>query len=215
MEITSSKPYFRWLKINLNPKKWLDINLDRLSKQIAQIQNLVVSATADELHAAPPMEAAWMWYPEGDPTQSVSADTCYFIRPIIIPNKKLESAELIAWADDIAKLYVNGKSVFTVDYGDAPKQRNVKEYLHPEQNILAVEAKNFMPGAACVVLELRLTYSDGTKETITADNLWRVTKQNVPNWVNTLPSPVDTNWIEIKVLGKGLISPWAVRIDWP
>jgi hypothetical protein len=202
-----------WLRSNKYPD--LDVNLDRLLQQIAQLQNLITSASAGELQAAEPMEAVWMWYPDEDPTQAASIGTFYFVRSVTIPEKELVLAELIGWGDDTAKLFVNGTHIFTAVFRGAPKQKSIKEYLHPGQNIIAVEATNLIPSSACVVLEIRLTYADGSKEKLTCDDKWRVTKQVIPNCVTTMPSAEDKNWIPVKLLGKGFISPWGVRIDWP
>lgn len=211
-EIYSEYPQL-WLRSNKYPD--LDVNLNRLISQISQLQYYAVKATAGELQAPKSMEAVWMWYPQGDPTKITEMGTYYFIRPIPIAEKELKSAELIVWADDIGKVYLNGQELFTVTFRDIPKQISVKGFLKPGQNILAIEAMNGLPTFAGIVLELRLVYANGKQETITCDKQWRVTERRISNWFNRLPSASDKTWVPVKLLGKGFISPWASKIDWP
>jgi hypothetical protein len=202
-----------WLRSNKYPD--LDINLNRLILQIAQLQSYIAKAAAGELTAPKAMEAGWMWYPQGDPTKLTEMGTYYFIRPITISEKELSSAELIVWADDIGKVYLNGNELFTVTFRDIPKQISVKGFLKPGQNILAIEAMNGLPTYAGLVLELRLVYTNGKKETITCDKQWRVTDRRISNWFNRLPLATDKTWVPVKLLGKGFIAPWSLKIDWP
>jgi hexosaminidase len=222
-----------WLRNNKYPE--LDFNLERISQQIAQLQNMIVTASAGELDAVKPMEAVWMWYPDiqttgttdtgvqksnspavslpTEPTQSASTGTFYFIRPIDINKKGLQSAELIIWSNNEANLTINGTQVVRVMRREPPQQVQVKELLSFGQNIIAVEATNMRSGPVGLVLELRLTHTDGTKETITGDELWRVSNQLIPDWYKSVPLVTDPNWVAVKILGKGLIPPWSSRID--
>ncbi|MFB3896448.1 MAG: glycoside hydrolase family 20 zincin-like fold domain-containing protein [bacterium] len=202
-----------WLKSNKYPD--LDINLNRLVLQISQLQNYIAKATAGELQTPKPMDAVWMWYPQGEPTKLTEMGTYYFIRPISILKKELSTAELIVWADDFGKVYLNGQELFTVSFRDNPKQISVKGFLKPGENILAIEAINGLPTYAGLVMELRLIYADGKKETISGDKQWRVTDRRISNWFNHLPSASDKTWVPVKLLGKGFISAWSTKIDWP
>ncbi|MCX7918340.1 MAG: beta-N-acetylhexosaminidase [bacterium] len=202
-----------WLRNNKYPE--LEVNLNRLQLQISQLQDYITKSIAGELQAPKPMEAVWMWYPQGEPTSITEMGTYYFVRPITILKKdEIKSAELIVWADDYGKVFLNGQELFTVTFRDIPKQISVQELLKPDLNILAIEAVNALPTYAGLVLELRIEYSNGRKEMITGDKHWRVTDRRISGWYNHVPSAREKHWVPVKLLGKGFISPWKTKIDW-
>lgn len=196
-----------WLRRNKFPK--LGDNMIRLHGEIALLQDYITRALRGELSGEKPPWGQWFWYPDEDPTKETEEGTRYFVR-ILNLKETPEGGEIQCWADDKALVYINGQRTINVAYGDRPKTREITSRLKKGRNILAVEGYNAV-GAAGILLEIRITFSDGSVLHVTGDEEWRTTDKEVKNW-NTRP-PKGKNWTNIKLLGTGLIQPWDF-IDW-
>lgn len=196
-----------WLRSNKHPM--LNNNLDRLHRQIAEAQRLVTLAQTGELTSQPEPDAVWFWYPDDDPRTLSSEGTRYFIRSFDLSEAPV-SAELRCWADDRAVVFINGEEISPTVYGSPPVRKRVEGALKKGRNYLAIEGFNSI-GAAGILLELRIRLPGDEIVKITGDEDWRVAIEPGLNWQSSLPE--DANWIPVKLLGKGLITPWQF-LDW-
>lgn len=196
-----------WLRYNKYPK--LDFNLERLQKQIAHLQKLIVLARSGELTAYAEPEAVWFWYPEPEPTRKASKATKYFIRVIQL-DKDPVFAEIKFWGDDRARVFINGEKVGEASWGNPPAVFNVLPFLKKGRNYLAVEGFNAV-GAAGILLHLDIRFQDKTKLVITGDEQWFATEKVKSKW--TTSRPKGKRWKTVSLLGKGLIEPWTF-LDW-
>ncbi|MBN1900441.1 beta-N-acetylhexosaminidase [Candidatus Sumerlaeota bacterium] len=196
-----------WLGRNKFPK--LDDNMTRLHGEIAFLQDYIVRALRGELTGERPPWGQWFWYPDENPAVETEEGTRYFVRAV-----NLEELPAIAtiqgWADDKATVYINGHRTLSVGYNDRPRNREILSRLKKGRNILAIEAYNSI-GAAGILLEINLEFSDGSKLQITGDEGWLTTDKEIKNW-NIRP-PKGRSWKKIKILGTGLMQPWDF-IDW-
>jgi hexosaminidase len=196
-----------WLRRNKFPK--LDFNLERLQRQVSELQNLISLTLAGNLSVQPVPESVWFWYPEEEPTKETKEGTRHFLRVFDL-NEAPRSAQLKCWADDKATVLLNGKKVFEVTYYDAPVTKHVGRFLRKGKNYLALEGYNAI-GAAGILLELTVSFSDGTTMRITGDKQWRAAQRVKGGWATA--EPKGRKWQQVKLLGKGLIKPWD-SIDW-
>jgi hypothetical protein len=196
-----------WLRRNKFPK--LEDNMIRLHGEIALLQDYITQALRGELSAEKPPWGQWFWYPDEDPTKETGEGNRYFVR-ILDLEEKPEAAAIQCWADDKAQVYINGDRTVSVEYGDRPKTRDITSRLKKGRNILAVEGYNAI-GAAGILLEIRITFSDKSVLQVTGDEGWLTTDKAVKNW-NT-KAPKGRSWTNIKILGTGLVQPWDF-IDW-
>lgn len=196
----------QWLSRNKFPK--LDFNIDRLYRQVGQLQSLLNEADNGTLRAEQPPTGTWMWFPDPDPKTKSTTSTNYFVRLIDVP-AGLNSAELRIFADESARVYINGKRAARATYGGGLVVKDVKDMIRPGKNYIAIEASNTY-GAAGLLLSLAIS-SPGGDTVLTGDDHWRVTKTKRPTWMTELPRGKD--WLPVKLLGSGLVPPWE-NIDW-
>ncbi len=196
-----------WLKRNKFPK--LDFNLERLQKQVAELSGLITLAVARNLYAYREPEAVWFWYPEEERTRGAARGNKYFMRVINLDQEPV-AAKIKCWADDKAIVYINGKKALETITRAPAVTANVRHFLKKGKNHLAVEGQN-RRGAAGILLNLDIKFSDDTALVITGDEDWRASNRSKWRWKTR--DPKGKAWEEAKLLGKGLIRPWN-SIDW-
>jgi len=200
-----------WMRHRKYPR--LEFNLARLQGQVAAYQNFIDRSLANELRRSPDPWGAWFWYP--DPKQTTPTDPTelgdvYFVRAYSL-DALPTAARVKCWADDRARVYVNGQKVLTAAYGDDPREASVAHLLKKGENIIAVEGHNDV-GAAGIILEMTLRMPDGSERRLTADGDWRCTMAKVPkDWATTAPS--GEGWTTPRIYGHGMIKAWDF-IDW-
>ncbi|MBX7244716.1 MAG: family 20 glycosylhydrolase [Candidatus Sumerlaeaceae bacterium] len=195
-----------WLRRNKYPK--LDFNIDRLYKQVGQIQNMIDLCQAGLLRAEQPPDGTWMWYPEADPKTKTTTATTYFVKTVDLPSDVV-SAEMKLFADDGCRIWINGKRAARATYGSGAIAKNVADLFKKGKNFVAIEANNGY-GAAGILLTIDIVTPDG-KVRVTADESWKTSQKEHLNWKTTNPTHKD--WVDVKLLGKGLVAPWT-EIDW-
>ena len=142
----------------------------------------------------------WVWYPEGKPKQSAPPETRWFRKEIILPERKMRSAECLISADNEFVLTVNGKQAGSSNGSDAwrsPKKMDIAKYLTVGSNVLVIEAKNggSQPNPAGLIGRVQIEFNQGDPLSDCIDGTWQASKDS-------------RAWESAKVIGKFGDSPW-------
>jgi len=131
--------------------------------------------------------AQWIWH-TGDPPFNAPAGKRWFSRTLELTTP-FTTAELAVTADDRFTLFINGKqaaaSPARPDAWKTPVRRDVTSLLTRGKNILYAEAENLKPGAAGLIVWLRVVRADGSAETIVSDQSWRTSATPPGDWKNS------------------------------
>ncbi|MYS21836.1 family 78 glycoside hydrolase catalytic domain [Streptomyces sp. SID4948] len=172
-------------------------------------------------HAKAPVlrlsDANWIWYAEGDPSDSAPAGTRYLRRSFELPSgAQISSAEAQFTADDSFTLYVNGvEAVSSPRVADSWRTASVVDiapYLHAGTNVLAVEATNSVQGPAGVLGSLHFEGTAAPTDLVT-DTSWRASNSADDGWQQ--PGYDDSAWpqaLEAAHYGAG---PWGTSVSIP
>uniref|UniRef100_A0AAU2A2L3 alpha-L-rhamnosidase n=1 Tax=Streptomyces sp. NBC_00093 TaxID=2975649 RepID=A0AAU2A2L3_9ACTN len=143
-----------------------------------------ISAPAD-LTDAPSFEGgSWIWFPEGDPTNSVPAATRWFRGRAQLPDG-ITSATLAITADNVYAVSVNGVEVahtdLDTDHEDwrRPAVIDVLDQVRTGDNVIAVSATNATVGPAGLIAVLVVRTAAGEQKVFT-DGSWKATNQEPP-----------------------------------
>ncbi|MFJ1969359.1 alpha-L-rhamnosidase [Streptomyces sp. NPDC087903] len=162
---------------------------------------------------APSFEgSAWIWFPEGDPTNSVPAETRWFRRTADLP-EGITAATLAITADNVYAVSLNGTEVAHTDLATdhdgwrRPAVVDVLAQVRSGQNVLAVSATNATVGPAGLVAVLTLHTASGEQKIVT-DGSWKSTDEEpADNWRE---SPFDdSRWPAAKVAATWGAGPWG------
>jgi hexosaminidase len=195
-----------WMRHCKYPK--FDINLDRLQQQLAAMQRLVATAQSGQL-ALTDDKVAWIWTREGNPAEWAPEGTRYFVR--VLPMDRLPVfARIKCWADDRARVFVNGHPVLEARREMAPIVTDIRDNITTGVNLIAVEGYNWQ-GEAGIALEIELQHADAETTTITGDDAWLAAVTARDNW--TTNTPDEDSWSKAMVLGRGLMPPWGL-VPW-
>src|SRR5690349_2574497 len=120
--------------------------------------------------------ASWIWTPEA--TTPVAPAEPRAFRKTLTSTKQAVSAEISITADDLYALYVNGKLLGSTTGADNEWQqaRRFQTALDPARNVIAVRTNNGAGSPAGLLAVIRVTYADGTTETINTDASWKASK---------------------------------------
>lgn len=156
-------------------------------------------------------EVKWIWASRVADNQTIYARKTFTLSHL--PSR----AVVYLTADDFFTLYVNGRELAH----SAPEPGNifvwrqvhavqVKPYLHPGKNVIAIRALN-VGGPAGLIVELM----GDNKPILTTDGSWRVTTQaDLPsNW--TGPDYEDSSWPKATVEANLGDPPWTDLNGWP
>lgn len=113
--------------------------------------------------------AEWIWFPgEVSKHPDISFDrTLKFDKPV-------KSAVISTTADNILKLYLDGKQLVDSDDWQIINDVDLTALLKPEGSLLHIEATN-LDGPAAFMAVINVTFTDGTTETIASNPDWPVT----------------------------------------
>jgi alpha-L-rhamnosidase len=159
-------------------------------------------------------DASWIWYPEGDATNSVPAGTRYFRRTFDLPaGLPISSAELQITADDSFTVYVNGtetaSSPAVANSWSTASIVDVSAELKPGANVIAVQATNSFAGAAGLIAHLNVP---GVTSVVT-DAGWKSANAPATGWEQ--PGFDDSAWPAAQVAAKYGSGPWGGSVSAP
>ena len=166
----------------------------------------------------------WVWYPGEDANKSAPIGKRYFRRVLDIDgNKDLSYCGLAITADDQWTLFVNGKEVAKSDgktYAwKRPKAVDLRPFLKPGKNVVAVEAENLEEGPAGLLTYMVILYRNPWERSeIPGNSGWKVSQEAKPGW-NAMDFD-ESGWKSVQTLGhNGTIDvagcgPWG-SVDVP
>jgi len=154
-------------------------------------------------------DASWIW----DKEAGQQAGTWFFQKGFDFPaGEKPREAQIIITCDNLWTLYVNGKRIGENDPASdswrRPKVFDVSKNLIIEQNAIAVEGVNTIPGPAGLIVKLMVEFESGKQQTIVSDGSWLSTDQAEKGWEMTGFTAGD-NWKPCSVIGAFGIAPWG------
>lgn len=119
-----------------------------------------------------------------------------------------KTAQLFVSCDNEAEIFINGKA-----FGKAPDWRepsvfDLRPFLIPGENLIAVAAKDWVKGGSKAALVAMMAFSDGTY--IGTDDSWFVSDKLKPRW-NRGDRP--NGFTKATVVAKHGASPWGKTFD--
>ncbi|MEU6349039.1 alpha-L-rhamnosidase [Streptomyces sp. NPDC047072] len=156
--------------------------------------------------------ASWIWFNEGDPTNSVPAATRWFRHTAQLP-AGITAATLAITADNVYAVSVNGVEVAHTDLDTdnedwrRPAVVDVLDRVRAGDNVIAVSATNATVGPAGLVAVLVVRTADGEQKVFT-DGSWKSTDQQPASDWRELAFD-DTGWPAAKVAAAWGAGPWG------
>ncbi|MFI1093914.1 family 78 glycoside hydrolase catalytic domain [Streptomyces sp. NPDC020917] len=162
-------------------------------------------------------DANWIWYPEGNPSDSAPAGTRYLRRSFDLPaGAQIATAEMQLTADDSFTLYVNGTeaagSPRVADSWRTASVVDIAPYLHAGTNVLAVEATNTNQGPAGVLGSLHFTGTGAPADLVT-DSSWKASDTAADGWQQ--PGYDDAAWPKALEAARYGAGPWGRSVSAP
>ena len=163
---------------------------------------LILLAAHLPLAAAPVPE--WIWHPN-DGKAPADGEVRYFKKDFTLEGE-VQSAKLLASADNHFILFLNGKRIGKGDEWSDPKTYTVTSGLLKGPNLLAVQASNDS-GVAALLVNLEVTLKDGNKVSVVTDASWTSQTQKRDGWEQ--PGPAEEGWVKARVIAKLGAEPWG------
>lgn len=152
----------------------------------------------------PAFRAEWIWG-AGDRLDRA------FRHSFDLPAQALE-ARLWITADNAYELFANGQRVGAGDSWQSPTVYDLKPFLRPGRNVLAVAGHNAAPGAAGLLAEGNVLCADATNVPLQTDAAWLTSDAPAAGWEQ--PEFVATGWLAATSAGRHPQEPWAGQADW-
>lgn len=156
--------------------------------------------------------AQWIWGMGNQTLGSLPASVTYFRSEVLIPESPaIKSAEVVATADNLFVLYLNGKAVGEsgVDNNawQRPQRWDITSLLVPGRTVVGVEAVNTLPGPAGLIMKLVVTMADGQQIVLNSGATWLCTAASEANWQQA--DFDDQKWPKVDVIGDYGMAPWG------
>jgi hypothetical protein len=152
----------------------------------------------------PAFRAEWIWG-AGDRLDRA------FRHSFDLPAQALE-ARLWITADNAYELFANGQRVGAGDNWQSPTVYDLKPFLRPGRNVLAVAGHNAAPGAAGLLAEGNVLCADGTNVPLQSDAAWLTSDAPAAGWEQ--PEFAAAGWVAATSAGRHPQEPWAGQTDW-
>lgn len=176
---------------------------------------IIIIAAAGLAAAAEPAPlgfegAKWIWS-SSDAARSAEAGSIYVRAEFNVSEQSLiKTAELIATADNLYTVYLNGKmageSSDNPNEWNKPKRFDVAKMLQPGNNLIAIEAINTVPGPAGLIVKLKVVLNDGFQVDLASGPAWKCTEKEEANW--NQPTFDDNPWRAAAVVAEFGAGPW-------
>ncbi len=151
--------------------------------------------------------AKWIWFPEESPPPAAMR---YFRRSFAVAAKaSVADAVLTYTADNVGRLFVNGKQVTKVSEFKQATQVDIGDYLLDGRNVIAIEVANVgdAPNPAGLIAAVRVKFKEGEPLTILSGNTWKASNQKEPGWqTHTFD---DADWTGAQELADFGGGPWG------
>ena len=155
--------------------------------------------------------ANWIWT-SGQLQQQVPEGTVYFRRKFEVDD--VELSELVVAADDVFRVYINGKLVATGEGYDRMTKIDLASFLKNGPNIIAVQVTNRTGKTAALGSAMRFKRTNETQwRWIATDENWKTSTTRPLGW--NLIQFDDSAWLSAASLGPiGKTLPWdAARMN--
>ncbi|MDX1950677.1 MAG: c-type cytochrome [Verrucomicrobiota bacterium] len=143
----------------------------------------------------------WIWHSKTEAEGDIA-----LLRRTFVIKQAVTRAELAYAADNSAVAFLNGTQIGENKAWNDPSGINIRQKIREGENLLAFRARN-EGGPGALIARLRLTYADGTQETIATDSSWKALKGDQSGFEKS-----DFNasqWNSAVSLGKIGIKPWG------
>ena len=160
--------------------------------------------------AVPVQGADWIWFPEGNPPPGFR----YFRRALELPaDRAIKSARLVAAADNLSTIYVNGKRIGNANNFNVACVFDVATQLQAGRNLLAVAVENLgdAPNPAGLLVSLKIEFVSGEPLTLATDTTWKTAKVVSAGWEQ--PGFDDALWVAANRLGPAGMQPWGQTFE--
>ncbi|MEX2680803.1 MAG: glycoside hydrolase family 20 zincin-like fold domain-containing protein [Candidatus Sigynarchaeota archaeon] len=208
-EIKDLRRRFEDLWLNCASRPMLDRILRFYDWQIFWQQQKIEQVKAGIAWVNPYIESAWIAFDEIDQHQ----EPRYFRKVFDLSPSEFEGlvrAHVEVIPGNYAVLYLNGKEVgfAQCSYQNAApvidhnlEAWDIKQFLKPGKNVIAVEATNFLFGQPILNVYVELAGKDGTVRKVLTDTSWRASASAARGW-NVNPSFDDSSWKAAISIGK-------------
>lgn len=166
--------------------------------------------------------AHWIWFPEGEPTQSLPPMTRYFRLDVDLPaDRQVARARLLLTADDSFTAYVNGEPAGGTPQGalwyDA-QVLDVTSALRAGANALAVAVTNALdtngnPSPAGLIGRLIVEFVSGDPLVVPTGAAWRTATDEQSGWQDT--DFDDSAWVAARETALYGAGPWGRGVTLP
>jgi mono/diheme cytochrome c family protein len=159
----------------------------------------------------PKLKGQWIWNEPGAAVDA-KAGSIYLHKTVDLAVAPEEAVAMV-YCDDSFEMFVNGhKAGSGADYKNA-FMIDLKPWLNPGDNLIAIEASNAL-NAAGIFVYARIRANLRGKERVmdfVTDDSWMVTDKRVPGWEEYGFEARD--WTSASVLGEAGMAPWKLPDD--
>jgi len=149
----------------------------------------------------------WIWANQGDATKDAAKGTCYFRKHFTISASTIQQAELLITADDECFVNVNGQKVGNQNDFHSAFALDLKPYLKPGHNVVAVSVNNG-GGPAGLIARLMVRTEAPAPVVFQTDSSWKFSDKEQHNWEK--PFFDDSEWASAKEIATAGDAPWGM-----
>lgn len=142
--------------------------------------------------------AKWIWDESSQENEVVAFRKSFEITDVV-------AASLSATCDNQLKVWINGKEVGDSEDWQTPFEGDVRKFLKPGKNLIAVAGKND-DGSAAMALDLEVTTKNGRKQ-ILSDKTWQVSSKLGQGW--NQGDFKEDGWTDATVVATMGDAPWG------
>ncbi len=171
---------------------------------------LLLTAGVSAAEKPPSFEGAqWIW----DREAQQKSGTWYFRRSFEFPaGEKPKTAKVLITCDNLWTLFVNGKRLESSENSNSAWQSGVivdagKE-LVIEQNAIAVEGVNTLPGPAGLLVKLLVTFESGKTFELVSDESWLSAAKPEKDWTENGFTGGE-HWKAAQIIAPFGAAPWG------
>jgi alpha-L-rhamnosidase len=151
---------------------------------------------------------SWIWFPEGNPQNQAPRGNMYFRRSFTIPeNKKIAKASIDITVDNRFDLYLNENKVGNSKKWEEYSSFDLRPFLKPGKNTLAVDAFNNEPGAAGLIAKISIEFEKGDPIILTSCSDWKTSDSASSKWAS--PEYDDSAWKPAMKIAVFPSPPWG------
>ena len=158
--------------------------------------------------------AKWIWYSPGEKfvLNEVPLEYCYLRGTLKLPDyAQVVKAGVIITADNVFKLYVNGKLVgqssAESNAWSSPRHFDVTKVVVPGRNVICAEAINIAKGPAGLLLKIEAQLAGAEKFFMVSDAAWKAAGEYTEGWETV--GFKDDAWRPAHAIGEYGMRPWG------